>query len=257
MEDLSVVSLVLGVIIGFVVGGSMVFGYYRFPGSAREDRAARKREEAYREEVADHFVKTADLVNNLTDSYKEVFDHLREGAGRLVDEKILQERLAHRDDDKVTLRRIGYGSGRSQSEARTKSSSDKSPAAGDTAPEKKTSASTTTGKHKTGESKAPESETAGSEASGGETPESKTADGKNGETEASKSRYPDVKAAGKEAHAGKAAGGTAAQTAGSAGGAAAASATAAGAEPAAAGSGAADAGGTKDTSGENDEDKRK
>jgi len=61
--------------------------------------------------VADHFVKTAELVNQLTDSYKEVFDHLRDGAGSLVDEEILRERLAHRDDDKVTLRRIGYGGG--------------------------------------------------------------------------------------------------------------------------------------------------
>jgi hypothetical protein len=111
MEEFSLVWLLIGALAGLVLGGAGVFAWLRYGGGGAAGSTARRREEAYREEVADHFVKTAELVNQLTDSYKEVFDHLRDGAGSLVDEEILRERLAHRDDDKVTLRRIGYGGG--------------------------------------------------------------------------------------------------------------------------------------------------
>lgn len=108
MEEFSLVSLLIGAAIGLVLGAGGLFVWFRYGGAAAGTSSARRREEVYREEVADHFVKTAELVNQLTDSYKEVFDHLREGAGQLVDEEILRERLAHQDDEKVTLRRIGY-----------------------------------------------------------------------------------------------------------------------------------------------------
>ena len=111
MEEFSLVWLLIGAVAGLVLGGAGVFAWLRYGGGEAAGGSARRREEAYREEVADHFVKTAELVNQLTDSYKEVFDHLRDGAGNLVDEEILRERLAHRDDEKVTLRRIGYGGG--------------------------------------------------------------------------------------------------------------------------------------------------
>src|SRR6056297_354790 len=119
MEEFSLVWLLIGALAGLVLGGAGVFAWLRYGGEA--GGSARRREEAYREEVADHFVKTAELVNQLTDSYKEVFDHLREGAGHLVEEEILRERLAHRDDEKVTLQRIGYagsGDGRQGGERR-------------------------------------------------------------------------------------------------------------------------------------------
>src|SRR6056297_2878341 len=119
MEEFSLVWLLIGALAGLVLGGAGVFAWLRYGGEA--GCSARRREEAYREEVADHFVKTAELVNQLTDSYKEVFDHLRDGAGHLVDEEILRQRLAHQDDEKVTLQRIGYagsGDGRKAGEKR-------------------------------------------------------------------------------------------------------------------------------------------
>jgi len=112
MEEFSLVSLLIGAAIGLVLGAGALFAWFRYAGGAGGTASARRREEAYREEGADHFVKTAELVNQLTDSYKEVFDHLREGAGHLVDDEILRQRLDHRDDEKITLQRIGYaGSG--------------------------------------------------------------------------------------------------------------------------------------------------
>lgn len=111
MDEFSLVWLLIGAAVGLVLGGAGVFAWLRYGGGEAAQSSARRREEAYRQEVADHFVKTAELVNQLTDSYKEVFDHLREGADQLVDEEIRRERLAHSDDEKVTLRRIGYAAG--------------------------------------------------------------------------------------------------------------------------------------------------
>lgn len=121
MEEFSLVSLLIGAAIGLALGAGGLFVWFRYGSGAAGTTSARRREEVYREEVADHFVKTAELVNQLTDSYKEVFDHLREGAGQLVDEEILRQRLAHQDDEKVTLQRIGYagsGDGRKAGEKR-------------------------------------------------------------------------------------------------------------------------------------------
>lgn len=115
MEALPVVPVLAGLVAGLILGAGIAYAWFRY-GGGRGGAAERRREEVYREEVADHFVKTAELVNRLTDSYKEVFDHLREGADHLVDEEILRQRLAHQDDDKVTLRRIGYGTGRREEE---------------------------------------------------------------------------------------------------------------------------------------------
>lgn len=108
MESSLVITLIIGVVVGLAAGLLLASLLPRFTGDAARDREAAKREAAYRREVADHFVRTAQLVNRLTDSYKEVFDHLREGAGKLVDEDTLRQRLAHEEDKNVTLHLIGY-----------------------------------------------------------------------------------------------------------------------------------------------------
>ena len=38
------------------------------------------------QDVENHFARTADLIDNLTNSYKEVFDHLSESAEHLLTE---------------------------------------------------------------------------------------------------------------------------------------------------------------------------
>lgn len=76
---ISIAALVVGAIIGFLLG--------RSGGSnQRQAELAEKLEKAqqeldnYKAEVTDHFEKTAALVNNLTNSYKDVHHHLATGA---------------------------------------------------------------------------------------------------------------------------------------------------------------------------------
>ncbi len=68
--------------------------------------------EHFREEVNAHFVRTAQLMNELTDSYKKVFDHLSDGADRLVDEQAVRERMPQVGQQEVRLRHIGSSSAR-------------------------------------------------------------------------------------------------------------------------------------------------
>lgn len=107
MDANTLIGLITGLIVGLLAGVAGTWLWWRF--GASSDGADSKRQAEYQEEVADHFVKTAELVNRLTDSYKEVFDHLRDGAGKLVDEETLRQRLAHEEDKDVTLHLIGYG----------------------------------------------------------------------------------------------------------------------------------------------------
>jgi len=51
----------------------------------------------YQREVAEHFAETAKLAQNLTQSYKEVHDHLSKGALQLTSPEITQQVLAAGD----------------------------------------------------------------------------------------------------------------------------------------------------------------
>ncbi len=81
----SLVSLI-GIIIGYMV--------VQFRGSSK-DQARRIRQleaeieelQAYKEEVADHFKKTAGLLHDMTSQYKSIYEHMAEGARRLCDEE--------------------------------------------------------------------------------------------------------------------------------------------------------------------------
>lgn len=69
----------------------------------------RQEHEQFRDQVTEHFAETAQLVNQLTDSYKAVFDHLSSGAQQLADTDKLQQRLPPMDASAVSIQRVGYG----------------------------------------------------------------------------------------------------------------------------------------------------
>ncbi len=97
-------ALVLGVLIGAFV----VWLINRnAAGPAHSVKALREENEKFRDAVNDHFVETAELINQLTDSYKKVFDHLSDGAERLVDDEVIRERMPKVSDQEIRLKRIG------------------------------------------------------------------------------------------------------------------------------------------------------
>lgn len=94
---------------GLIVGGGVVWAINRRDGSDEASLQALKREhESYRREVSEHFVETAELVNNLTNAYRSVYEHLERGAYGLVGEEELRRRLQDVDAEPVLLEYIGH-----------------------------------------------------------------------------------------------------------------------------------------------------
>lgn len=106
MSELSWV--IIGLVVGLVAGAVTAWLIARSSRvEAPSTRKLKEENERFREEVNAHFVHTAELINDLTDSYKKVFDHLSDGADRLVDKEAVRERMPQVGQQEVRLRHIG------------------------------------------------------------------------------------------------------------------------------------------------------
>lgn len=103
--------LVIGVVAGGAAGAAVVWALGARLGQGKAVAELKKENEQFRDRVSEHFVETAALINNLTDSYKAVFDHLSSGAEKLVDKKALAERMPRVSSREVTLKHIGAPEG--------------------------------------------------------------------------------------------------------------------------------------------------
>jgi len=107
-KTMSPISIaILAGLAGLVVGSLITAWLMRRPSNPTSPSALQEELECYREQVADHFADTAALVNRMTDSYKEVFDHLESGATKLIDEERLKQKLLDQSDETITLNRLG------------------------------------------------------------------------------------------------------------------------------------------------------
>jgi hypothetical protein len=106
--EFSALSFFSGLFIGAVAGALLVWRWQRSRPAIRSANEVAKEHETLKRQVADHFVETAERVNQLTDSYKEVMEHLRSGALTLVDRETLQQRLPQLNENtEVRVARIG------------------------------------------------------------------------------------------------------------------------------------------------------
>lgn len=93
-------SLLAGVIIGLLVGGRLSASPSRVRELEAEIKAAQEKERRYRDSVSDHFSMTADLVHHMTESYREVYEHLASGAQDLCPDDVANKLLPARADAK-------------------------------------------------------------------------------------------------------------------------------------------------------------
>jgi hypothetical protein len=100
-----------GVLVGALLGGiGALIALRRGRNDPTSVRSLERELDSYRRDVADHYVETAKRVDALTHAYKAVYDHLEDGAVRLVGEAELRERLDRLEDanrEPVTLEGIG------------------------------------------------------------------------------------------------------------------------------------------------------
>ncbi|WP_290650343.1 DUF1043 family protein, partial [Aquisalimonas sp.] len=84
---MTTVVWIIVVLICFGLG--IWLGRYTAPGLERAREVEHERDEAqaelqrYREDVRTHFEKTANLFNSVTGAYRELYEHLADGSGRL------------------------------------------------------------------------------------------------------------------------------------------------------------------------------
>ncbi len=94
----------LQLLAAFAVGALLTYGYFRLQGRDNpEAKALRaklqaKTEElnAYKSDVQEHFVGTAQAIDGLTRSYRNVFDQLEHDANRLLGARSFQGALEER-----------------------------------------------------------------------------------------------------------------------------------------------------------------
>jgi uncharacterized membrane-anchored protein YhcB (DUF1043 family) len=98
---------IIGLIVGLAVGAGIVWLIVARKTNVVSVNQLKVENERFREEVNAHFVQSAQLINELTDSYKKVFDHLSDGAERLVDKEAVRERMPQVGRQEVRLRHIG------------------------------------------------------------------------------------------------------------------------------------------------------
>lgn len=93
---ISVVMLVIGTIIGVVIGRSWVPPEQQ---KALETRlsSAKRELDSYQQEVAKHFMETSKRVSEMTESYRDLHEHLAKGALQLANTEIGREMLAAGD----------------------------------------------------------------------------------------------------------------------------------------------------------------
>lgn len=82
------VGLLLGIAMGYALAKFTASDRKRQIELERQVDLAREEMESYKALVADHFVTTSGLVNNLTDSYRAVHEHLSVGAKKLCGEMV-------------------------------------------------------------------------------------------------------------------------------------------------------------------------
>lgn len=95
------ITLLIGLGIGLLLGRSTSTDGQRLRETERKLDQLTQEKRAYEEEVVEHFTQTADLLNTLTDSYRNVHNHLASGAETLCHEDgpVAMGRLQGRADD--------------------------------------------------------------------------------------------------------------------------------------------------------------
>ena len=92
------------VLLGLVIGALIMYFSSGDDKSSKETIAKlEKKLNRYQNDVAEHFEETANLVDDMTQSYKKVFDHMGKSARLLMTEEQIAEQIEKRKGNKVTL----------------------------------------------------------------------------------------------------------------------------------------------------------
>lgn len=87
-----------GVIIGVLFASRLNTSPARVQELENQIRDLKENHNSYRDSVSDHFSMTAELFQHMTESYKEVYQHLASGAQELCSSEVANKLLPARSD---------------------------------------------------------------------------------------------------------------------------------------------------------------
>lgn len=85
--------LIVGIAIGYIVAGRINTNPNKLAELEQKLQDLQRNHAHYRDEVSDHFSTTAELVQQMTDSYKDVYQHLASGAQDLCSTDVASKLL--------------------------------------------------------------------------------------------------------------------------------------------------------------------
>lgn len=90
--------LAVGAVIGVVIASRMNTSPSRVQELENQIRSLKETHSEYRDNVSDHFSMTSELVHHMTESYKEVYQHLASGAQDLCPSEVANKLLPAASD---------------------------------------------------------------------------------------------------------------------------------------------------------------
>ncbi|MDD9891330.1 MAG: DUF1043 family protein [Gammaproteobacteria bacterium] len=95
---IAIVCLGIGVVVGVVFASRLNTSPSRVQELENQIRNLKESHNEYRDSVSDHFGMTAELVQHMTESYKEVYQHLASGAQDLCSNEVASKLLPAKSD---------------------------------------------------------------------------------------------------------------------------------------------------------------
>jgi hypothetical protein len=91
-------GLAIGIVIGVLYAGRLNHSNSRLQELENQIQNLEDNHKGYRDDVSDHFNMTAELVQHMTESYKEVYQHLATGAQDLCSQDVASKLLPGSSD---------------------------------------------------------------------------------------------------------------------------------------------------------------
>ena len=101
---IGLISFVIGIVVGAIVYKQLKSDEAKVKLLEEQLESVERELETYRDNVHSHFNNSAQLLNNLTDSYREVYRHMAAGAQSLCPEYISNQ-LSHTAKEQEALTR--------------------------------------------------------------------------------------------------------------------------------------------------------
>jgi uncharacterized membrane-anchored protein YhcB (DUF1043 family) len=95
---ISIVAFALGTIIGLLIAGRLDVSPSKVKDLEEQVRKLKDSTSEYRDSVNDHFSMTAELVQHMTESYRDVYQHLASGAQDLCSGEVANKLLPAESD---------------------------------------------------------------------------------------------------------------------------------------------------------------